>query len=105
MAIVDCYVQKIVNTDAKKYGFVQAKEYDSAIYIPAKIVDDFDLDENDEGAKLRVIVMPSTRPGSAEWYVAMICTDDDALVEKMRWYKSECVRYQALLEANGIAYE
>jgi hypothetical protein len=101
--IVDGYIQKIVNTTERKFGFIQCQGLDEAIYIPARVVEEYELEPEDEGVKVRIMTMQSTRPGTASHYVVAICTEDDLVMDRMHSYKEECERLRALLAEHGIA--
>lgn len=87
------YITRVVNADRKKYAFGITEENETA-YIPGRVVEDFDLTEDDVGTKNKVALLRDDKQ-SADWIVATLLIEESAEVNRLK----------ALLDEHGIAYD
>lgn len=101
--IVDIYITRIVNTVEKKYGFGLTADNQTSVYIPARVVEDFDLTEDDLGTRNKVIIMEADDNRNG-WHVATMVVEDSAIQQQNAMLREEVERLEALLEENNIAF-
>lgn len=100
--IVDIYISRIVNTKEKKYGFAVTSDGLNA-YIPARVVEDFDLTEDDLGTCNRVIIMESDDDRNG-WHVATFVVEDSAMQQRNATLQEELIRLEVILRENDIEF-
>ena len=101
--IVDIYITRIVNAEAKKYGFGLTADNDLSVYIPARIVEGFELTEDDLGTLNKVIIMEADDSRNG-WHVATMVVEDSAIQQKNMMLREEVERLEAILRENGIGF-
>ena len=87
------YITRVVNAERKKYAFGITEDNETA-YIPGRVVEDFDLTEDDVGTKNKVALLRDSNQ-SADWIVATLLIEDSAEVNRLK----------ALLDERGIEYD
>jgi ribosomal protein S1 len=100
--IVDIYISRIVNTKEKKYGFAVTSDGLNA-YIPARVVEDFDLTEDDLGTCNRVIIMEADDDRNG-WHVATFVVEDSAIQQQNTILREEVELLKELLRENDIEF-
>jgi hypothetical protein len=101
--IVDIYITRVVNTEAKKYGFGLTTDNDLNVYIPARVVEDFNLTEEDLGTLNKVIIMEAD-DGKNGWHVATLVVEDCAIQQQNVMLREEVERLEELLRENDIEF-
>ena len=102
--IADVYFTRIVNTKEKKYGFGILMDGQDKVYIPARVVERYDLEENDIGTLNKAILMESENDGS-DWHIMALTDDDGALQLHNEVLREEVASLRAVLKENGISAE
>jgi len=92
--IVDMYITRVVNNDEKKYGFGITLENET-VYIPGRVVEDFDLDENDLGTKNKCVIIQDEN--TEGWHVATIAIEDNLLQNRINMLQDEVDRLTQLV--------
>ena len=99
--IADIYFTRIVNTKEKKYGFGILMDSQDKVYIPARVVDRYDLEENDVGTLNKAILVESENDDS-DWHIMTLTDDDGALQLHNETLREEIASLKAVLKENGI---
>lgn len=98
--IAHIYFTRIVNNDEKKYGFALTDESES-VYIPGRVIEDFDLSEDDVGTKNKAALMDE---GEGLLCLTLLI-EDSALEQAHLALQDEVGRLQAILDEHGISYD
>lgn len=99
--ITEIYISRVVNTEAKKYGFGITDE-NLTVYIPARVVEDFDLSEDDLGTRNKCIIMETD--DKTGWHVATLVVEDSVLEQRAELLAEEVERLSDLLRENNIEF-
>jgi hypothetical protein len=91
--IQNVYLTRVVNEAAKKYAFGITEDNETA-YFPGRVVEDFDLNEDDIGTKNRVALLRDEKQ-KADWVVTTLLVEDSVEVNRLK----------ALLDEHGIDYD
>lgn len=100
--IAEVYISRIVNTEAKKYGFGITDDGEN-VYIPARVVCDFELTEDDLGTRNKCIIMEADDERNG-WHVATLIVEDDAITQQNTMLREEVERLESILKENGIEF-
>lgn len=101
--IKNVYITRVNNDpDGRQYGFGVAED-GSTVYIPAFVVNTFDLDEVDIGTKNKMALVEDNKSRS-DFIANAILIEDSALKQAHDDLKDEVERLEMLLTQNGIVF-
>ena len=93
--IDEAYITKISLEEKKVFGFAETED-NKTVFIPGRVVEEFNLDEVDVGTKNKMHMLPDKKGGSS--YVATTLLFEDNTLE------AEIKRLKEILDDNGIDY-
>lgn len=90
-------ITRIENGD-RQYGF-GVTEDGEIVYIPAKVVDDFELDQDDVGSSDRMALMVDAQ-GKSNYTALTFITDDTVLREALTRMKERIRELEAMFDVD-----
>lgn len=90
--IVEIYITRVMNNDEKKYGFGITLENET-VYIPGRVVEDFDLSEDDLGTCNKCVVIQDD--DTEGWHVATFVMEDNFLQNRINMLQDEIERLKS----------
>lgn len=92
--VTEIYITRVVNSEDKKYGFGITLT-DETVYIPGRVVEDFDLREDDLGTCNKCVIVQDEE--TKGWHVATLVVEDNVFQNRINMLNEEVARLKSIV--------